>query len=98
LLPAIEIDSGNALVGFNQGNGNMHGGGGFSRSTFSHFQARRRAPNRIESNASTSFASPGRVAGLKNPDVTSAARGLPAIPKRSSITLRRPIARASRAA
>jgi hypothetical protein len=34
LLPAIEIDSGNALTGFHQGNGNMDGGGGFSRSTF----------------------------------------------------------------
>jgi hypothetical protein len=34
LLPAIEIDSGNAPTGFHQGNGNINGGGGFSRSTF----------------------------------------------------------------
>jgi hypothetical protein len=32
LLPAIEIDRGNALAGLHQGNGYVHGGGGFSRS------------------------------------------------------------------
>ena len=31
LLPAIEIDGGDALAGFHQGNGDMQGGGGFAR-------------------------------------------------------------------
>ena len=31
LLAAIEIDGGDALAGFHQGNGNMQGGGGFAR-------------------------------------------------------------------
>src|ERR1019366_149614 len=31
LLPAIEIDGGDALTGFHQGNGDMQGGGGLAR-------------------------------------------------------------------
>jgi hypothetical protein len=34
LLPAVEIDRRDALAGFQQGNGNMQGGGGFSRTAF----------------------------------------------------------------
>src|SRR3982074_2064479 len=33
LLAAIEIDGGDALAGFHQGNGDMQGGGGFTRTT-----------------------------------------------------------------
>src|ERR1700732_379901 len=33
LLAASEIDGGNALAGFHQGDGDMQGGGGFTRST-----------------------------------------------------------------
>ena len=31
LLPAIEVDGGDALAGFHQGDGDMQGGGGFAR-------------------------------------------------------------------
>ena len=33
LLPAVEIDGGNALAGLHQGHSNMQGGGGFARPT-----------------------------------------------------------------
>jgi hypothetical protein len=33
LLAAVEIDGGDALAGFHQRNGDMQGGGGFSRTT-----------------------------------------------------------------